>query len=210
MRASCSFPSGQSGPAATSWHASHICERYGLFTIIVLGESILAGTVAIQTVLDEGGLDAELGGIIAGGLLLVFSLWWVYFDYQVPHLLTSNRVAFRWGYGHLVIFASVAAVGAGLVVAVDHAAGHGRVSDVRAGMIVAVPVAVYLLALWILHLGLGAPGAVGSWYVTPLTAAIVLLAAFTPQPVLLIGVVVAGMMAFKLTRRVRLNARPAR
>ena len=44
----------------TSWHASHITERYGLFTIIVLGESVLAGTVAIQTVLDEGGLDAEL------------------------------------------------------------------------------------------------------------------------------------------------------
>ena len=195
---------------ATSWHASHITERYGLFTIIVLGESILAGTVAIQTVLDEGGLDVELVGIIAGGLLLVFSMWWVYFDYQVPELLTSSRVAFRWGYGHLVIFASIAAVGAGLVVAVDHAAGHGHVGDVRAGMIVAVPVAVYLLALWSLHFLVGEPGAASSKYVAPVAAVLVLLAALTPQPVLLIGLIVAGMVTFKVARRVRLSERPAR
>ncbi len=194
----------------TSWHASHITERYGLFTIIVLGESILAGTVAIQTVFDEGGLDAEFAGIIAGGLLLVFAMWWIYFDYQVPELLTSNRVAFRWGYGHLVIFAAVAAVGAGLVVAVEHAAGHGHVSDARAAMIIAVPVAVYLLALWSLHVLVGEPGAVTSRFVTPITAALVLLAAFTPQPVLLIGIIVAGMVAYKVARRVRLSARPAR
>ena len=194
----------------TSWHASHITERYGLFTIIVLGESVLAGTVAIQTVLDEGGLDAELYGIIAGGLLLLFSMWWIYFDYQVPQLLTSNRIAFRWGYGHLLIFAAVAAVGAGLVVAVEHAAGHGHVSDVRAGMIVAVPVAVYLLALWLLHVLIGASDAVRSWYITPLTAVLVLLAALTPQPVLLIGLLVAAMMALKLVLRLRLTVRPAR
>ncbi len=194
----------------TSWHASHITERYGLFTIIVLGESVLAGTVAIQTVLDEGGLDAELYGIIAGGLLLLFSMWWIYFDYQVPQLLTSNRIAFRWGYGHLLIFAAVAAVGAGLVVAVEHAAGHGHVSDVRAGMIVAVPVAVYLLALWLLHVLIGASDAVRSWYITPLTVVLVVVAAFTPQPTLLIGIIVAGMVAYKVARRVRLSVRPAR
>jgi low temperature requirement protein LtrA len=205
-----SVPAWAEAKGRTTWHPRHIAERYGLFTIIVLGESILAGTVAIQTVLDEGGLDIELGGIIAGGLLLVFSMWWVYFDYQVPALLTSNRVAFRWGYGHLVIFAAIAAVGAGLAVAVDHAAGHGHVSDVRAGMIVAVPVAVYLHALWSLHFLVGEPGAVGSKYVAPVAAVLVLLAALTPQPVLLIGLIVAGMVAFKVARRVRLSERPAR
>jgi low temperature requirement protein LtrA len=34
---------------ATSWHPGHIAERYGLFTIIVLGESILATSMGIQT-----------------------------------------------------------------------------------------------------------------------------------------------------------------
>jgi low temperature requirement protein LtrA len=188
--------------APTAWHPSHIAERYGLFTIIVLGESILAGTVAVQTVVDEVGLDAELVGIIAGGLLIVFSMWWIYFDYQTPHVLTSNRPGFIWGYGHLVVFAAVAAVGAGLAVAVDHAAGHGHVSDVRAGAVVAVPVAVYLLSLWVLHLVLDVAPA-GSRSTAPLTAVLVLAAPATGQPVLVVGVLVAAMMAFKLVVRVR-------
>jgi low temperature requirement protein LtrA len=189
----------------TAWHPGHIVERYGLFTIIVLGESILAGTIAIQTVLDEGGLDAELAGIIAGGLLIVYSMWWVYFDYQVPHVLTSNRTGFIWGYGHLFLFASAAAVGAGLVVAVDHAAGHGQLSDVHVGLIVAVPVAVYLLALWGLHVVLGTTVS-GPRFVAPVTAALVLLASATAVPVLLIGVILASMVALKVARRVRTAA----
>ena len=32
----------------TPWHPHHIVERYGLFTIIVLGETIAASTVAVQ------------------------------------------------------------------------------------------------------------------------------------------------------------------
>ncbi len=186
--------------APTSWHPGHIAERYGLFTIIVLGESILAGTVAVQTVVDDVGLDAELVGIIAGGLLIVFSMWWIYFDYQTPQVLTSNRPGFIWGYGHLVVFAAVAAVGAGLVVAVDHAAGHGHVSDARAGAVVAVPVAVYLLSLWVLHLVLDVAPA--SRVTAPLTAGLVLAAPATSQPVLVVGVLLAAMMAFKLVVRV--------
>ena len=34
-------------PAQTSWHAEHIAERYGLFTIIVLGETILSASSAL-------------------------------------------------------------------------------------------------------------------------------------------------------------------
>ena len=40
------------GRATTPWHPHHIAERYGLFTIIVLGESILSATVAVQAALD--------------------------------------------------------------------------------------------------------------------------------------------------------------
>jgi low temperature requirement protein LtrA len=187
--------------APTSWHPGHIAERYGLFTIIVLGESILAGTVAVQTVVDDVGLDAELVGIIAGGLLIVFSMWWIYFDYQTPQVLTSNRPGFIWGYGHLVVFAAVAAVGAGLVVAVDHAAGHGHVSDARAGAVVAVPVAVYLLSLWVLHLVLDVAPA-SPRFTAPLTAGLVLAAPATSQPVLVVGALLAAMMAVKLVVRV--------
>ena len=40
--------SGPSAPASTTWHPRHIAERYGLFTIIVLGESVLAATIACR------------------------------------------------------------------------------------------------------------------------------------------------------------------
>src|SRR6185503_14773465 len=38
----------------TTYHPHHIAERYGLFTIIVLGESVSAATVAFRGALDEG------------------------------------------------------------------------------------------------------------------------------------------------------------
>jgi low temperature requirement protein LtrA len=186
----------------TSWHPGHIVERYGLFTIIVLGESILAASLAIQSVTDEGRLPADLVAIIVGGLLIVFSMWWIYFDYQVPELLTSLRAAFMWGYGHVFVFASVAAVGAGLAVAIDHAAGRGELGDFHAGSVVAVPVAVYLLTLWSLHGLLGA-AVTGHRFALPVAVVLILAAPATGQGVLVVGLIVAGLMAIKLVSRVR-------
>src|SRR5215217_6941744 len=39
--------------APTTWHPRHIAERYGLFTLIVLGECVLSSTLAIQSALKE-------------------------------------------------------------------------------------------------------------------------------------------------------------
>jgi low temperature requirement protein LtrA len=44
----------------TTFHPEHIAERYGLFMIIVLGESVLAASLAIQGVLGASGLTFEL------------------------------------------------------------------------------------------------------------------------------------------------------
>ena len=48
------------GRSPTSWHAGHIAERYGLFTILVLGESVLAASVAIQSVADVSRFPLDL------------------------------------------------------------------------------------------------------------------------------------------------------
>ncbi|WP_086819410.1 low temperature requirement protein A [Allokutzneria sp. NRRL B-24872] len=138
--------------ASTPWHPGHIAERYGLFTLIVLGESILAATNAVRSAVDSGHASAGLFGVAGAGLVIVFSLWWLYFDKPVEHLLSSLGSALRWGYGHLLIFASAAAVGAGLEVAVDFGTGEGGVSELVAGLSTAVPVALYLLAVWVLHI----------------------------------------------------------
>jgi low temperature requirement protein LtrA len=55
---------------------AHFAERYGLFVIICLGESI----VAIGLTASGLHLDAGVVGAIALGLLVTIGLWWIYFD----------------------------------------------------------------------------------------------------------------------------------
>jgi len=136
----------------TAWHPHHIAERYGLFTIIVLGESVLASTVGVQNALDEGGLSGDLVVIAAAGLALLFVLWWLYFSEPAGDGLARRRdLSFVWGYGHYLIFASLAAVGAGLEVAVESAGHHTETPDTVVALAVAVPVAVFLVMLWAVH-----------------------------------------------------------
>jgi hypothetical protein len=58
-------------------HASHLPERVGLFTIIVLGETVVAVVLGTSTVewSVTSGVVAALGFVLAAGF------WWVYFDY---------------------------------------------------------------------------------------------------------------------------------
>ncbi len=62
--------------ARTTWHRTHIAERYGLFTLIVLGEAILASTTAIQTAFDVDGLSRTLAFPAAAILVLLAPLTW--------------------------------------------------------------------------------------------------------------------------------------
>lgn len=135
----------------TSWHPHHIGERYGLFTIIVLGETIAAATVAVQESVDNHDALGELLPVAAGGLLIVFAAWWIYFAVPIHHYLRGSRQSFIWGYGHYAIFGSAAAIGAGIEVAVEEATGKAHVSTAAASAAVTVPAAVFLLTVWLLH-----------------------------------------------------------
>ncbi|GAA3302437.1 low temperature requirement protein A [Streptomyces cinereospinus] len=135
----------------TTWHPHHIAERYGLFTIIVLGETIAAATVAVKSGVEENDALGALLPIAAGGLLIVFSAWWIYFAVPVHGRLRSNRQAFVWGYGHYLIFASAAAIGAGLEVAVEQAVDEAHISTLAASAAVTLPTALFLLTVWALH-----------------------------------------------------------
>lgn len=95
------------------FHPGHIAERYGLFTIIVLGETILAVSVAIRDSLAVQQLAGPGLLTATAALLIAFALWWTYFDSVGSEGLTRDRrAAFTWGYGHYVLFASLAAIGA--------------------------------------------------------------------------------------------------
>jgi low temperature requirement protein LtrA len=137
---------------ATSWHPRHIAERYGLFAIILFGESVFAASMALEDALDAGGLGASLVVIGAAALVLVFALWWIYFLHEAGEGLVAHRErSYLWGYGHYFILAALAAVGAGLELAVEQA-GHGvAASAATVGYATAIPVALFLLLTWALH-----------------------------------------------------------
>ncbi|MFJ8542789.1 low temperature requirement protein A [Streptomyces sp. NPDC093586] len=135
----------------SAWHPHHISERYGLFTIIVLGETIAAATVAVKSGIDENDALGELLPIAVGGLLIVFAAWWIYFVVPIHGHLRTSRQAFVWGYGHYLVFASAAAIGAGLEVAVEQAVGKAHISTLAASAAVTLPTALYLLTVWLLH-----------------------------------------------------------
>jgi low temperature requirement protein LtrA len=186
--------SERAGDTHTPWHPEHIAERYGLFTIIVLGETILSSSVAFQAVVDERTGDVTAALTAVGALLTVFSMWWIYFAKPAGSQLVSNRVAFPWGYGHFVVFASAAAVGAGVAVVVDSVTGASHLAETAAASAFTIPVILYVLAVTVIHTLLYG---VRRSHLTAMLGAVALLgvATFTGQAVLLSGIVLAALVA---------------
>ncbi|MGW7261964.1 low temperature requirement protein A [Streptomyces sp. NPDC054842] len=192
--------------AATPWHPRHISERYGLFTIIVLGETIAAATVAVKSAVDEHEALGELLPIAVGGLLVVFAAWWIYFAVPIHGHLRTSVQAFVWGYGHYLILASAAAIGAGVEVAVEQAVGQAHISTLAASAAVTLPTALFFLTVWALHARYFKVG-VAQQLVLPTSALLVVLSTFLGHwAVLAAGVVSAATVA----AGVALTARTAR
>jgi low temperature requirement protein LtrA len=189
----------------TTFHPEHIAERYGLFMIIVLGESVLAASLAIQGVMNGDGLTFDLVSVIGGSLLIVFAMWWIYFDRPEEHYLDSVATAITWSYLHLPIFAAVAAVGAGLVVAIEETSGQVHLGWVAVGTAVGAPIIIFLLSLWALYARLLSD--VYHQLIMPAAVVLIIGAIFTPAPLLAMGLVLAGVVAAKVVLRLRESAR---
>jgi low temperature requirement protein LtrA len=181
------------------WHPHHIRERFGLFTILVLGESILSTSMAIQVVIDEGALNGTLFASIFGGLLIVYSMWWLYFYQPADHLVISLRQTFIWAYTHSLIFGATAAVGAGLAVVIDQLTHHAEISAVGAGMAVAVPISIYVLSLWVIHEHPRDDNLIDK-LLHPLIVILILLTPFTGQAVILTGILLVILVVIRLIR----------
>ncbi|MEM7591631.1 MAG: low temperature requirement protein A [Cyanobacteria bacterium P01_A01_bin.83] len=94
---------------------AHTTERIGLFTIIVLGESIVAvvGGVSGQEWSPMSIAIALLG------LSIAFSFWWMYFDTVDKSPLHGMRtgkmrIALTWLYAHLPLAVGLTATGVGV------------------------------------------------------------------------------------------------
>ncbi len=195
-------------PRMTAWHPHHISERYGLFTIILLGETIAALAVGVGSIL---GGPHRLGPIILGAgaiLVIVFGLWWLYFMEPAGDGLAGHRsLAFYWGYGHYVIFAALGALGAGIEVVMHSVGAHPLVSTVLAAYAIAAPIAVYVAALWAVNAPLVPRVVVRAWVALPASALVLLvplvaswigLAVDVAAQAVVVGALVAVSIAVKI------------
>jgi low temperature requirement protein LtrA len=97
-------------------HASHLPERFGLFTIIVLGEAIIAVVDGVSQ--QKWNLITVISAVL--GLIIAFSWWWVYFDNlggtPIETARTQGKVGTVniWLYAHLPLVIGIAATGVGV------------------------------------------------------------------------------------------------
>ncbi len=97
-------------------HPAHLSERFGLFTIIVLGESILAVVNGLSQ--QQWQLASAIAGIL--GLMIAFSLGWLYFDNLSSRAIKAAHTAGQvgiyqiWLYTHLPLVISITAIGVGV------------------------------------------------------------------------------------------------
>jgi low temperature requirement protein LtrA len=127
---------------------SHMPERFGLFTIVVLGETVLSvvGGIGATDWRAASTVTAVAGFVIGAGI------WWVYFggfdEEAISRAIAGGRSAqvrsFVYGYGHLVIYAAIVAVGVGVEIAIEHAA-EGTEAPAMLGWAVAALIAGFVL-----------------------------------------------------------------
>jgi low temperature requirement protein LtrA len=201
------------GGRPTPWHPGHIIDRYGGFTIIVLGEVIAAIAAAVQAAVGHSRASPGLLTAAAAGLLLVFALWWLYFKHSAAEdIRRSMPWTFVWAFAHYLIFASVAALGAGLQVVIGTLIHGTRVTPAFAAFTVAIPVTIYIVVLALLSTRTG--GEPAALWLTLLTGALVLAAAAAtpvltlPFSIVIMVVLVALLLAYRLIAAHRAALQP--
>lgn len=199
MLAEISVPVIAENAGRTPWHPHHITERYSLFTLIVLGESLTASTNAIIESLHGGQDFVDLVSIAVLALVVTAGLWWVYFWPEHHRAITSFSSSLRYGYGHYFVFAAAAAFSVGIELEIDQLGEHPVLPAVAASYTVAIPVAVFLLGVW------------GTAYLNqsdvvvnvavPVAACLVLLDPVLPLPVAVTAAVIAALVVVLVLRR---------
>lgn len=130
------------------WNSGHLAERFGLLTLITIGEVIAGTTAAVGALTQEKGWSPEAVLIAASGLVIAASVWWTYF--LVPSRLVLElrpERTFGWRYAHLALFGSIAAIGAGLhltTIAVE----HGSVTLLGIALALAAPLAITIVLIF--------------------------------------------------------------
>jgi len=182
----------------TPWHPHHITERYGLFTLILLGESLLASSNAIIEALHN---EQELAPLISIAILTFIAtaaLWWIYFWPPHHRAIGSLADSLRYGYVHYFVFAAAGAFSAGIEVEIDVLTHHSELTETQASFTVTIPIAVFILGIWWIALRANADRVVNT--VVPVGALLVLLDPVIPVPFALTAVFLVAIVIVLVLR----------
>ncbi len=97
-------------------HLMHLPERFGLFTIIVIGEAVVSVVMGVGA--DR--LTFATGSACVMGLVIAFTLWWGYFEgvrgAGTRQLTSKNHVRAyqQWLYSHLPLTLGIVAMAVGV------------------------------------------------------------------------------------------------
>jgi len=189
---------GYSTVRSVPGHVSHMPERFGLFTLIVLGESIV--------VLTSGVVDTSWQPVSSltavGGFTVAACLWWLYFDHvdeeAIGQSFTSGVAgvvrSHVWGYGHLAVWAGIATASVGIEFAISEASEPELSAAIR--WAVCGGISLYLLAISAIQLA--TPTSLRGDVVALRLSVAILVAALAPLGVYLNPLVLVGLLALLL------------
>jgi low temperature requirement protein LtrA len=190
-------------PDGIPLHMEHLPERFGLFVILVLGESVAATVTGIH----DGGWKPGVITTATMAFVIAGALWWSYFDLsggaakrrllEEGHERTRQGVHDFYVYMHLPVALSLAAIAVGL----EHAVLHGSDDHLSAGTrgVLGVGLAGYLLSATVIQAVLSGrprPALVWPGLGVPLVLAVALL---DLRPPLLVGLLAVIMVAGVVT-----------
>lgn len=124
----------------------HLEERFGLLTIIVLGEAVIA--VVVGTNVSDWKAEAVVVGGV--GFASVVALWWTYFEMSGAVQPRRGWWAFVFAYGHVPLWIALTAFGAGVKLAIKGAETLAYDPGSRWALVGGA--ALFLLVLTFLHL----------------------------------------------------------
>jgi low temperature requirement protein LtrA len=127
-------------------NAAHLSERFGLFVLIAIGESVVAIGGSAQS---DHKLTPAIGFAVAAAFALSCGLWWVYFHFATDamrYALATAKVQLDitrlvLSYGHLSFIAAVIVVAVGMR---DAVAEPGHALGWAVGALLYAGTALYL------------------------------------------------------------------
>lgn len=130
----------------------HIAERFGIFTLIVLGEAF------VKILDDAQGATITLAvlGFSTVGLLVTYALWWLYYSDTIDRGIdtTSPRKIIFWLYSHLPLVISLVTFGVAAKKVFAAATEHpGEPLKLEYRLLYTAALVLYLIAMMLIEYG---------------------------------------------------------